>query len=192
MLLTIANQKGGVGKTTVTTLLAIELKNKYKIAVVDTDPQSSLFNNVSIIPNHNIAIFKQNISDFVNNISLYKEYDIILVDTLPTTDINIVNLFIISNFVIIPSGANQLDITACLNTIKVLKSINKQYKIIFNNIKNLNDFQEIKNYLEKENIQVAHNYLLSRVAYSRLFKNHLIINDFKAQTELHNLINELL
>jgi len=43
-ILSIANQKGGVGKSTITTLLATALSNKYKVCVVDCDNQKSIYN----------------------------------------------------------------------------------------------------------------------------------------------------
>ena len=42
-IITVAQQKGGSGKTTVTVNLAIALRRKgFTVAVLDTDPQGSL------------------------------------------------------------------------------------------------------------------------------------------------------
>lgn len=45
-ILSVANQKGGVGKSTITTLLAsaLSIDKKYKVLVVDCDNQKSIFN----------------------------------------------------------------------------------------------------------------------------------------------------
>ena len=43
-IFTIANRKGGVGKTTLATNLAVALSNKGKTLLVDTDDQKSAYN----------------------------------------------------------------------------------------------------------------------------------------------------
>jgi chromosome partitioning protein len=47
-IITVAHQKGGVGKTTIATNLAVELSKKYKVKVIDLDLQKSMtyFNNI--------------------------------------------------------------------------------------------------------------------------------------------------
>ena len=42
-IFTIANRKGGVGKTTLATNLAVALSNKGKTLLVDTDDQKSAY-----------------------------------------------------------------------------------------------------------------------------------------------------
>ena len=47
-VIAITHQKGGVGKTTIATNLAVELSKKYKVKVIDLDLQKSMtyFNNI--------------------------------------------------------------------------------------------------------------------------------------------------
>lgn len=191
LVITVANQKGGVGKSTLTALLALSFKSKLnlKTGVVDTDPQLSLYNNLNN-SDLGIKVYKHALVTFIKDIDEYKKenIEILLVDNLPSTDANIFKLFKISDLTIVPTGASLLDITATMNTIELLTSLQVNYRVVFNNIKNMNDLKEIKDYFTQQDVSAIEHYLYSRVAYSRLFKNNCIIDDAKAQEELHQLI----
>lgn len=196
VIISIANQKGGVGKSTLVALLYLKMKEQFSVCIIDTDPQQSLYSNLKKIEAINIPVFKSDMASLSNYLEENKDvlasYQVILVDTLPTTDINVIKLFQLSSHVFVPTGASVLDITATLNTIMVLKSIKKQYTLIFNNIKNTNDLNNLKSYLLNQDVNIAKNYLFSRVAYSRLLQNNFQIQDDKANSELDELIHELM
>lgn len=203
-IITIGNQKGGVGKTTLTTLLGGYFASaaKYKVAIIDTDPQASLYNHIFSMVNNGLKIdfacFKDNIKDAVSDIEKQSEkyfsYDIILVDTLPTTDITIVNLFSISNIVLIPVGSTSLDVMSSLETVSVVKRLKVPYKIVFNNIKSPKELEKIKITLQEvdKDINMTSNFLSNRVSYGKYFANELKLNDTKADKELSRIIKELI
>lgn len=203
-IITVGNQKGGVGKTTLTTLLGSYFSTtaKYKVSIIDTDPQASLYNHIlSMVDNGlkiDFACFKDNIKDAVKDIEnkaeKYFGYDIILVDTLPTTDVTIVNLFSISNIVLIPVGSTSLDIMSSLETVSVVKRLKVPYKIVFNNIKSPKELEKIKATLQEvdEDISMTNNFLSNRISYGKYFSNELKLNDTKAEEELGRIIKELI
>lgn len=50
-IITIANQKGGVGKTTVTMNLGVALASEnYRVLLIDSDPQANLSSYLGVIP----------------------------------------------------------------------------------------------------------------------------------------------
>jgi chromosome partitioning protein len=203
-IITIANQKGGVGKTTLTALLGnyFAITTKYKVAIIDTDPQASLYNHILSMINNGLKIdfacFKDNIKKAVNDLEKqskeYSVYDIVLVDTLPTTDITIVNLFSISNIVLIPVGSTSLDVMSSLETVSVVKRLNIPYKIVFNNIKSPKELEKIKTTLKDvdKDINMTTSFLSNRVSYGKYFANKLKLNDTKAEEELDRIIKELI
>ncbi len=198
-VITIANQKGGVGKSTLTTLLSLQLKRKCKVCVIDTDPQQSLFKSISninkILGKEELHVYKSSIDNCIEALKQYNQFDVAVIDTMPSTDVNILDLLSNSILTIVPTGVSTLDINAFLNTIKLLKAIKSNYRVVFNNVKNINDLNKVKDFLVAKDIvsevYITQAYLWSRVAYSRLFENNLIIEDTKAKDELNYLINEL-
>lgn len=155
-IITVANQKGGVGKSTMTALLALRLKDKYKVCILDTDPQQSLFkgiNNINkALDKEFISIFSSSVDKSIETLQALQQFDVALVDTMPSTDVNILDLFSNSVLTVVPTGVSTLDINAFLNTIKVLKTIKANYRVVFNNVKNLNDLNKVKNFLIEKNI----------------------------------------
>lgn len=198
-IITVANQKGGVGKSTLTTLLALQLKNKCKVCVVDTDPQQSLFKSINNINNilgkEVLSVYKSSIDQCLETVKQYDKFDVAVVDTMPSTDVNILDLLTSTLLTVVPTGVSTLDINAFLNTIKLLKAIKSNYRVVFNNVKNINDLNKVRDFLITKNIvdetHITQAYLWSRVAYSRLFENNLMLEDTKAKEELNYLMNEL-
>lgn len=198
-IITVANQKGGVGKSTLTTLLALQLKNKCKVCVVDTDPQQSLFKSINNINNilgkEVLSVYKSSIDQCLETVKQYDKFDVAVVDTMPSTDVNILDLLTSTLLTVVPTGVSTLDINAFLNTIKLLKAIKSNYRVVFNNVKNINDLNKVRDFLITKNIvdetHITQAYLWSRVAYSRLFENNLMLEDVKAKEELNYLMNEL-
>lgn len=200
-IITIANQKGGVGKTTVTALIAKKFSEEgKKVAVIDTDPQSSLHNHLLSISNeidqnlgfHFYKTDINNVEKFIQSLK-NENFSFILIDTLPATCAATVRLILLSNLVLIPVGSTSLDISATLQTISLLDSLKKSHKVIFNNIKSLNDKDKLLPILCNIDykIDIAKNFLSNRLSFARYLSNNLVLNDKKAQQEVNDLYKEI-
>lgn len=108
-IFTIANRKGGVGKTTLATNLAVALSNKGKTLLVDTDDQKSAYNwneyrqeklnSISVIDNLGKTL--QLLND---------EYEFILIDIAGRDSEVFREALLISDKLIVPTQASILDL----------------------------------------------------------------------------------
>ena len=142
-VIAVANQKGGVGKTTTTFSLGVALaKEGKKVLVVDTDPQGSLtismgWRELDKIPITIANLMEQSMSreyTMRNCLSKVKEnYDYILIDCQPSLGILTVNALASADSVIIPMQSQYLSamgMTELLKTVsKVRNQINPKLKV---------------------------------------------------------------
>lgn len=99
------HQKGGVGKSTLTYNLAINLKDKAKVCIVDMDVQGSLsdfknFSPVPVLPPDKLPELKNSDIDFV------------FIDTPPYLSNKLPELCSLANVIIIPTKAGVLTTAA--------------------------------------------------------------------------------
>ncbi|MEB5477605.1 AAA family ATPase [Acinetobacter pollinis] len=133
LIITIANRKGGVGKTTIATNLAVALQNKGRTLLVDADEQRSSFkwndyrdSKIDVISAH------KNLLDVLE--SKVKEYDFILIDLAGRDSEAFREALLITDKLIIPTQASLLDLD-------VLPYIDEQLKKVYI------DNRELKTYI---------------------------------------------
>ncbi|MBF7683894.1 AAA family ATPase [Acinetobacter sp. B5B] len=132
LIITIANRKGGVGKTTIATNLAVALQNKGKTLLVDADEQRSSFrwndyrdNKVDVLSAH------KNILDVLEPKS--KEYDFILIDLAGRDSEAFREALLVTDKLIIPTQASLLDL-------EVLPYIDEQLEKVYPDNQDLKAF----------------------------------------------------
>ena len=122
MIFSVLNQKGGVGKTTISTHLAFSLsENGKKVLLLDADPQGSSKEWVSLrndIPFTLMAMDKPIIHKQVEKMK--SDYDYIVIDGSPRLEDLARSCIMASDFVIIPVQPSQYDISSTKGIVNLI------------------------------------------------------------------------
>ena len=206
-IITIAHQKGGVGKSTIALNLAVALSKKYNLKIIDLDYQKSItiFNETrkekKLKPLNIIHIENQKeLIDVLKNSN-----ELILIDSGGfDSDLNRIAI-IGADLVITPVSNNLIEIyglEAFKKILQELKEIEAEIKshILLNNIdpKATKALKDLKKYIQKnkEYFSLFDTVLRRRADFAKSFekgKNVIEIDKkSKASKELKNLIKEIL
>ena len=120
-IITVAHQKGGVGKTTLALNLGFCLKHSLRVAILDSDPQGSIsglgeyagIEGLDLIPLEDLG-------------KVQDKYDVAIIDTPPYLTELLPEFFELSDYVLVPTKAGVLDVMAIKATIHLLKEAQKR------------------------------------------------------------------
>ena len=128
-IICVANRKGGVGKTTLATNLAVALNNKGKSILIDADEQQSAFkwanqrDDIECITIH---------SDLLEKLEqLDKEYEYILIDVAGRDSTIFREALLVSDTLIVPTQPSLLDLQVLdymQEKVKTAKQTNENLK----------------------------------------------------------------
>lgn len=114
-IITLAHQKGGVGKSTLALNLALCFKDQLRVALIDSDLQGSLYHLKEDFPDLDI-LAPEKISEIPQ-----LDYDLIIVDTPPYLSNRLNELFSYSDCVLVPTKAGFFDVMAIKSTLALIK-----------------------------------------------------------------------
>ena len=130
MVVSLINQKGGVGKTTAAVNLASGLAEAgNRILVVDADPQGSVVQWQSIADGAEFEVLhlpSPQLSKELKTVS--RRYDHIVVDSPPAIEDITRAAIEVSNLAIIPIAPSPLDIWSSKETIALVNTLGKKYR----------------------------------------------------------------
>ena len=199
MIISIINEKGGVGKTTITFNLAIEYQKTDKdIFLIDADKQKSLTMLNNLRQQNKFKMID------IKNIETIKN-KIILIDTGGRDNQEMRQSILLSDIVIIIINISQLDIFV-IEKMKDLsneaKKINKKLKIYYllnritTNIFLSKEIKEFKELIGTLNINILNSIIHERNSYKKSLQDGIGISemlnkDNKAIMEMQNLYDEI-
>ena len=190
-IITVAHQKGGVGKSTLALNLAYRFGKNVRTALTDTDPQGSTMQLQSIVQGIDIIPFDDN--------TFKENYDIFFVDTPPYIMNTMMPIFLQSDLVLIPTKAGVPDIMAIRETVGLVRQAQTEKPelkagVVLNMVKpRANITEQAKEQLKEYGLPILAE-VGDRVSYTNTFLTGGVDsgNDETAKREIDKLVNEIL
>lgn len=204
-IITLAQQKGGSGKTTVTAHLATELASRgHRVALLDVDPQGSLgrwfmmrYERTGGLRG-DITFSTSSAWGVTFESSKYQEdYDFVLIDTPPKIDSDLKPSLRIADLVIVPVSASEVDLWATEGVLEIAAREGKRPIVVLNRARSGTRLSEkIMTALSKLEADPATTILGQRVAYAEALGQGLGVCEFPgakiAAAEVAALTDEIL
>lgn len=139
-IITVSQQKGGAGKSTIATHIAIALKQRNnKVALIDIDPQGSTTMWHQLREEHfgkgytGLAFSACSGIRVHNEISNFRlVYDFIIIDSPPHTDSEAKTAIRAADLVLVPMQPSPTDLWATSKTLEYAEKEGKETKIVLN------------------------------------------------------------
>lgn len=203
-VITVAHQKGGVGKSTIACNLAVELAKNHNLTVIDLDMQKSLtyFNakrGKLGLPMFNIFNAKD-LKDLKHSIT--NNSGVLLIDVGGfDSDLNRIAIFG-SDKLITPVSDSELELVGLLSFRKILQEIKAKRpdllcNIVINKAHPLanKSLQDVYDFIERNNdFKLFNTILRDRSDYKKAFSEGVSVVEYggKAKEEFNSLIKEII
>jgi len=205
LIISILNQKGGVGKTTLSISLAAALAwRKQRVLLVDADPQGSALDWVAVRGEKDTPFAAVGIPKPILHVELpkmVKNYDTVIIDGPPRVYDVARSAVNASDAVLIPVLPSQFDVWAAEETVKLLEecaTYKKNLKAAFvinRKIANTAIGRDVAKALKLYPQPVLKTVISQRVAFAESARGRTVLEldaDSAASTEIQALAKEVL
>ncbi|MXN67271.1 AAA family ATPase [Stappia sp. GBMRC 2046] len=205
-IITIAQQKGGSGKTTIAAHLAVALTRRgdYPVAILDVDPQGSLgswfeMREEMLGESETGLSFRTSSGWGVRREArnLARDHGIVIVDTPPKTDSDVKPAIEIADLVLVPIQPTPVDLWATDRTLDIADRERSPALLVFNRVPPRAALtQEMLDAINESSLPLAKSRIGNRTAYaSSMGKGKTAIEtepSSKASAEASALTEEIL
>lgn len=173
-IITVAQQKGGSGKTTLTVNLAVALRRKgFSVAVLDTDPQGSLgrwfMERLGRVGEDGGLEFSTSSAwgASYEGEKLKKRFDVVLIDTPPKIESDLRPALRVADLVLVPIASSQVDLWATEGVLDLADREKRPVLIVLNRTRpNTRLGTEVASGAAALGVDVARAQVANRVAYA--------------------------
>jgi chromosome partitioning protein len=195
-VISIISQKGGVGKTTLATALAVEAsRNNKQTLLLDLDPQASAtFWNDSRSEEMSpavTAIPPARLEHYLKA-SHEAEADFVFIDTPPFAKDIAYDAAKLADFVLIPAKPAVLDIIAMTRTVDLIKAFSKRAAVVLTFCPPIGkELEEAEEAVHQLNIELCPIRIGNRIAFSRAQQFGQTAQEYEAQGKAAQEIKNL-
>ena len=174
-VITISQQKGGTGKTTLAVHLAMAFikYHNLKVAVIDTDPQGSLgkwfmIRTENKVSNENLTFKTASLwGAQYESKTLKNDHDIVIIDTPPKIESDARPSIEAADLVLIPMAASHVDFWATGAIVEIAKKANKKILAQINRSNQRSKLiDKTKDFIKSLNLQSTETIIGNRQIYT--------------------------
>ncbi|MBW7056326.1 ParA family protein [Paracoccus bogoriensis] len=203
-IITVAQQKGGSGKTTMAVNLAVALHGRgYSVALVDTDPQGSMgrwFMERMAAQGEDEALDFSTSSAWgasYESEKLKKRFDFVIIDTPPKIDSDLRPSLRVADLVLVPVATSHVDLWATEGVLDLARREKAEVLVVLNRTRpNTRLSADVAERAAELGAAVADTRVANRVAYAETLGQGLGVVERSsagaAQDEIAALTDEIL
>ncbi|HUN43396.1 MAG TPA: ParA family partition ATPase [Acetobacteraceae bacterium] len=202
VVITVAQQKGGTGKTTLAANLAAGLAPTARVALLDIDPQRSLTRWHAIRTQHTTpppTISFSDVSGWRLSAELERlkgSHDVVLIDSPPQVDTDARLAVRGANLVLIPVQPSPPDVWAAEGTLGLAAAERRDARMVLNRVPSASRLGEtVKAELTARKLPLLHTAIGNRTGFATAFAAGLGVTEAaprsNAAAELRALLDEI-